>query len=78
MQTNLGHVRWFNTKARYGFVRPDGAPEDGSGDVFISDNLLARLCISALVENQRVRFDAVPHRKGLRATSLVILSHAAA
>lgn len=71
--TNLGHVRWFNPKARYGFLRPEGAPEDRSGDVLITDNLLARLCISELTEGQRVRFDATPTPKGLRATALTIL-----
>jgi cold shock CspA family protein len=68
-----GKIRWFNTKARYGFLRPDGAPEDGSGDVLITDNLLARLCITELVKNQPIRFDATQTRKGLRATALTIL-----
>jgi len=72
-KNNLGHVRWFNPKARYGFVRPRGAPEDGSGDVLVGDNLLSRLCITELVKCQSVRFAAEPTRKGLRAIALTIL-----
>jgi len=66
-----GVVKWFRTDLRYGFIQPD--TDDGSGDVFVSENLLAELGIETLTAGQPVRFDAVPHHKGLRAVSLVVL-----
>ena len=65
-----GTIKWFNARDRYGFI----VPESGDGDdVFVSENLLARLSIVELSAGQQVRYDAVPSRKGLRAVALTIL-----
>jgi CspA family cold shock protein len=68
---SLGIVKWFRSDRRYGFIQPD--TDDGSGDVFVSENLLAELGIDSLTKGQPVRFEAARCRKGLRAVALTIL-----
>jgi cold shock CspA family protein len=65
-----GSVKWFNSRDRYGFI----VPESGDGDdIFVSENLLAKLGIETLTQGRPVLFTAEPCPKGLRATGLVIL-----
>ena len=71
---HLGKIKWFNPRDRCGFI----VPENGDGDIFVSENLLAQLGIETLTAGQPVRYVAAPCRKGLRATALVILNYAAA
>jgi CspA family cold shock protein len=61
-----GTVKWFNATKGYGFITPD----DGGKDVFVHVTAVERAGMQSLVEGQRVSFEVVPDRRGLKAVDL--------
>jgi CspA family cold shock protein len=61
-----GTVKWFNATKGYGFITPD----DGGKDVFVHVTAVERAGMQSLVEGQRVSFQVVPDRRGLKAVDL--------
>jgi CspA family cold shock protein len=62
----VGTVKWFNATKGYGFITPD----DGGKDVFVHVTAVERAGMQSLVEGQRVSFQVVPDRRGLKAVDL--------
>jgi CspA family cold shock protein len=61
-----GTVKWFNATKGYGFITPD----DGGKDVFVHITAVERAGMQSLVEGQRVSFQVIPDRRGLKAVDL--------
>lgn len=61
-----GTVKWFNATKGYGFITPD----DGGKDVFVHITAVEGAGMQALVEGQRVSFQVVPDRRGVKAVDL--------
>jgi CspA family cold shock protein len=62
-----GHVKWFDERKRYGFIRR----EDGR-DVFVHASNINRQP-PTLRENERVEFTVVPGTKGPAAENVTVL-----
>jgi CspA family cold shock protein len=63
-----GTVKWFNDQKGYGFITQDNGP-----DVFVHHSAIQGSGFKTLSENDRVRFDAVPGPKGMKAENVVKL-----
>ena len=62
-----GTVKWFNTTKGYGFISPD----DGGKDVFVHITAVEQAGMGSLVEGQRIGFQVIPDRRGMKAVDLV-------
>ena len=58
-----GTVKWFNNSKGYGFIQA----EEGGEDVFVHYSAVQMDGCRALMEGERVSFDAMQGGKGLRA-----------
>ncbi len=63
-----GKVKWFNKDKGYGFI----GREDGE-DVFVHYTSIISKGFRTLEEDQRVSFDVVEDKKGLKAENVAIL-----
>ena len=61
-----GTVKFFNTTKGYGFI----TPEDGSKDVFVHITAVQQAGLDSLSEGQRVSFEVMPDRRGVKAVNL--------
>ncbi len=61
-----GTVKWFDAKKGYGFI----APDDGGKDVFVHITAVTRAGLESLKQGQRVSFETVPDRRGVKAEEL--------
>lgn len=61
-----GTVKWFDAKKGYGFI----APDDGGKDVFVHITAVTRAGMDTLQQGQRLKFETVPDRRGVKAESL--------
>ena len=59
-----GTVKWFNAARGFGMIVPD----DRTPDVFVHFSSIEGSGHRDLIEDQRVTFDAVAGKKGLRTT----------
>lgn len=64
----LGVVKWFNSKAGYGFIEREGCP-----DLFVHYSAIQPEDIRRLVEGQRVEFSVVEGRSGTQAVEVKVL-----
>lgn len=62
-----GTVKWFDTTKGYGFITPD----DGGKDVFVHITAVEQAGMGSLVEGQRIGFQVIPDRRGMKAVDLV-------
>lgn len=65
----IGTCKWFSESKGYGFIVPD----DGSKDVFVHANSLARSHVPPLKETQRVEFEVAAGRKGSEAINVRLI-----
>jgi CspA family cold shock protein len=61
-----GTVKWFNATKGYGFITPD----DGGKDVFVHITAVEQSGIGSLSEGQRVNYQVIEDRRGLKAVEL--------
>ncbi len=61
-----GTVKWFNDAKGYGFITPDG----GGKDVFVHISAVEQSGLKSLNEGQRISFEVVNDRRGLKAVNL--------
>ena len=61
-----GTVKWFDAKKGYGFI----APDDGGKDVFVHITAVTRAGMDTLQQGQRLQFETVPDRRGVKAEGL--------
>ena len=64
--TVTGHVKFFSSQKGYGFIQPD----DGSRDVFVSQNVLGALTIST---GDKVEYVLNDGKKGPFAVNVRVL-----
>jgi translation initiation factor IF-1 len=64
-----GTVKWFNPTKGYGFIEPEGCPED----VFVHHTAIQGEGYRSLEEDQRVEFSIEKGSKGLQAANVVVL-----
>ena len=62
----IGTVKFFNMAKGYGFI----APEDGSKDVFVHITALQESGMTGLQEGQKVNFETMPDKRGVKAVNL--------
>ncbi len=62
-----GTVKWFNTTKGFGFI----APDEGGKDVFVHITAVQAAGLQGLNEGQRVSYETVEDRKGVKADKLV-------
>ena len=62
-----GTVKWFNATKGYGFIMP----QDGGKDVFVHITAVEQAGMGSLVEGQRIGFQVIPDRRGMKAVDLV-------
>jgi CspA family cold shock protein len=61
-----GTVKWFSAERGYGFITPDG----GGKDVFVHVSAVEQSGLRALTEGQKVSYEVVNDRRGLKAVNL--------
>lgn len=61
-----GTVKWFNTTKGFGFITPD----EGEKDVFVHVTAVEQAGMPPLAEGQRLNYELVSDRKGMKATDL--------
>jgi CspA family cold shock protein len=61
-----GTVKWFNATKGYGFITPD----DGGKDVFVHVTAVEQSGIGSLAEGQRINYQVIEDRRGLKAVDL--------
>jgi CspA family cold shock protein len=61
-----GTVKWFNATKGYGFITPD----DGGKDVFVHVTAVEQSGIGSLSEGQRINYQVIEDRRGLKAVDL--------
>jgi cold shock protein len=61
-----GTVKWFNATKGYGFITPD----DGGKDVFVHITAVEQSGIGSLAEGQRINYQVIEDRRGLKAVDL--------
>lgn len=61
-----GHVKWFNTKSGYGFIKKDS---DGA-DVFVHHSSITATNSNSLADGEEVQFDVIEGAKGLEARNV--------
>ena len=62
-----GTVKWFNESKGYGFITPEGNPQD----CFVHHSRIAGRGYRTLNEGERVEFDLVESEKGHSAENVV-------
>lgn len=65
----LGMVKWYDARKRFGFI----APDQGGKDIFVHASALERAGIMDLAEGQRVAIDVAQGQKGLEAVGLRLI-----
>ena len=61
-----GTVKFFNNAKGFGFIKPN----DSNEDIFVHESGL----IDEIRENDKVKFDVEPGRKGMNAVRVEVLS----
>jgi len=61
-----GTIKWFSAERGYGFITPDG----GGKDVFVHISAVEQSGFKSLNEGQRIVFEVVNDRRGLKAVNL--------
>ena len=61
-----GIIKWFSAERGYGFITPDG----GGKDVFVHISAVEQSGLKLLNEGQRINFEVVNDRRGLKAVNL--------
>lgn len=70
---STGTVKWFNDKKSYGFIVIDGDPDDLEHNVFVHFSAIQMEGFKTLDEGDRVSFEVVDGKKGLKAQNVVKL-----
>ena len=58
-----GTITYHSVERGFAFCRPDGAPGDKSGDIFVHCGALRRSGVIGLQVGQRIEFAKVPSRR---------------
>jgi CspA family cold shock protein len=67
MGPQTGKVKWFSTRKKYGWIRPD----DGSKEVFVHITAVEAAGMVTLVPDQKLHFEIGPGKdSGTQATKL--------
>ena len=65
----IGHIKFFNPAARYGFIIPDGTlGKDKTQNVFFHESAF-REGIRGVVDGAEVEYELIPHLKDKKALS---------
>lgn len=64
-----GTCKWFSEEKCYGFIKPDA----GGPDAFVHLRDLQASGLSALQENQRVRYEMLPGKNGKDSAKNIVL-----
>lgn len=67
-ETKTGQIKFFDTRKGFGFIKPD----DGSKDVFLSINKIAK-DTQGIFPDARCRFVVATGKKGLYAKDFTLL-----
>jgi cold shock protein len=65
--TNVGKVKWFNSKKGYGFIRLN----EGEQDIFVHYTSIKGDGFKSLVEGEEVQFELAEGPKGLQAQNVL-------
>ncbi len=65
-----GTVKWFSDEKGYGFIRPD----EGGKDVFVHHTGITGGGFKSLDEGDKVSFEVVEDKKGLKAENVTKIS----
>ena len=71
MSRNQGTVKWFSQEKGYGFIQREDGP-----DVFVHHTSIQGSGFRKLDEGERVEFDVVEDKKGLKADNVTRLDAA--
>lgn len=74
-KVKTGRVVWFSEAKGYGFIRPDGGPDDGTSDHYVHYTaIVSNAKRKSLVADQLVEFESNDGPKGLYATQVRIVN----
>ncbi len=71
-----GTVKWFNSRKGYGFITPDGTPEDANADVFVHHTNIKMEGFRVLYQGDKVKFDIEDGQKGKEARNIEVTERA--
>ena len=71
-----GIVKWFNSRKGYGFITPEGTPEDANADVFVHHTNIKMEGFRVLYQGDKVTFDIEDGQKGKEARNIEITERA--
>jgi len=68
--SNVGKVKWFNSKKGYGFIKLN----DGDQDIFVHYTSIKGEGFKSLTEGEEVQFELAEGPKGLQAQNVLRLN----